>query len=89
MFYIKRWNSFLFNSIGILYRVGSIAKLLNIKPGKEQEKNDKTRKHNELNKQKKNIATVRKVQYKLSTGTKHVNIGKLVTVYHKSMQYLL
>ena len=38
VFYIKRRNTVLFNSIGIFYRVGSIAKLLNIKPVQEQEK---------------------------------------------------
>jgi hypothetical protein len=36
VFYIKSLNSVLFNSIGIFYRVGSIAKLLNIKPVQEK-----------------------------------------------------
>jgi len=38
LFYTERCNSFLFNSVGILHRVGSITKLLIIKPVQEQEK---------------------------------------------------
>jgi len=75
VFYIKRRNSVLFNSIGISFLpCGLYNKTFKYKASTRKRKSNKTRRHTELNKRKKrNIVTVRKEQYKLSTRTKHVN----------------
>lgn len=68
----------LFNSIGIFLPCGLYSKTSKYKASTRTRKNNKTRRHTELNKRKKktNIATVRKQQYKVSTGTKHVNLAE-------------